>query len=180
VNQNQPSLFVCRPAVSAHSHNGLLQRTLLGTFLLLVLSAPAWASGGNGMTWVKGSHNSTTGTDIVGCVGCDPYVGDTACTTSLPVLCFKSDGSPAPSESHFGLPPWMEGRPHFDDTFNPWHDADQPRGSESDLRELSGRRLWNRRVPPRPGWLELERVRQRPTDYRFWTYINDQLGNCWN
>lgn len=51
----------------------------------------------NGMTWKKLSENAITGTVTVGCgeAGdrCDPYVGDQACTTALPVLCFKADST---------------------------------------------------------------------------------------
>ncbi len=94
MNQNQPSQLV---------------KTLLGAFLLLVLSVPAWASGGNGMTWGKGAHNSADGTELVGCGTCNPYVGDTACTASLPLLCFKSDGLADSRRPHPGFLPWLEG-----------------------------------------------------------------------
>ncbi|HRC85086.1 MAG TPA: sialidase family protein, partial [Thermoanaerobaculia bacterium] len=52
-----------------------------------------------GMAWLKTSHNATYGADLVGCNGCDPYVGDTSCAASLPILCIKPDGAPNP-----GLP----------------------------------------------------------------------------
>jgi hypothetical protein len=50
---------------------------------------------GNGLTWRLNSTNTTTGTLDVGCGfsnnvnECNPYTGDTICTTQLPVLCFK-------------------------------------------------------------------------------------------
>src|SRR3978361_1163529 len=75
-----------------------LIRILFAALLLLAVAVPTWASGGNGMTWVKATHNAGDGTDLVACSGCNPYVGDTACTTFLPVLCFKADGSPVPSD----------------------------------------------------------------------------------
>jgi hypothetical protein len=54
-----------------------------------------------GMTWERRAVNATNGTVTVGCVGganvCNPYQGDTLCSTSLPVLCFKPSGFPIPA-----------------------------------------------------------------------------------
>ncbi len=48
------------------------------------------STAGKGMTWKLGASNPTTGTVDVGCGNeCNPYVGDTACTAQLPVLCFN-------------------------------------------------------------------------------------------
>ena len=177
MNQNQPSQLACRSAVSA---SVFLSRAFLAAFLLLVLSTSAWASGGNGMTWSKWGHNSTDGTDGVGCTGCNPYVGDTACTASLPVLCFKADGSPAPADLTL-------------DFYHGWkggHLSTTPPIPGTMLTSLAAANqicvnylgagygiaefhhslgAWN--------WSAYGNVR---TDYRFWTYINDQPANCWN
>lgn len=56
-----------------------------------------------GVTWQKTSpHDSINGIERVGCYNCDAYVGDTDCTTELPVLCVKQDGSPRPNYANIG------------------------------------------------------------------------------
>jgi concanavalin A-like lectin/glucanase superfamily protein len=54
-----------------------------------------------GMTWERRSVNATNGTVTVGCTGganvCNPNTGDTLCSTSLPVLCFKPSSFPIPA-----------------------------------------------------------------------------------
>ncbi|HEX4960343.1 MAG TPA: flagellar hook-length control protein [Thermoanaerobaculia bacterium] len=173
MNQNQPSHV-------GHSATSILNRTLLAAFLLLVLSVPTWASGGFGMTWVKGSHNSTDGTDLVGCSGCNPYVGDTACSTSLPVLCFKSDGSPTPADL----------TPGFYTGWKGGHISTTPPVPGTMLTSLAAANQICVNYlgagygiaefhSPQGGfnWSAYGDVR---TDYRFWTYINDQNANCWN
>jgi hypothetical protein len=65
--------------------------------LMVGMSLPAQASGGMGMTWTKHFHTTAQGVDRVGCGGvCNAYTGDTSCSTALPVLCIKKDGSPTP------------------------------------------------------------------------------------
>ena len=132
------------------------------------------------MTWDKLNHNSTTGADQVGCNGCDPYDGDTVCSTSLPVLCYKYDGSSVPS----GLTPSF---------YNGWkygHIATTLPVQGTSLTSLSAANAicvnyfgagweiaefhhnwggWN--------WWAYGNVRD---DTRFWTYIDDQPGNCWD
>ena len=56
--------------------------------VLIALAAPQFAHAQtNGMTWSVLQTNPTDGTSRVGCkVGCDPYKGDTPCTTPLPLL----------------------------------------------------------------------------------------------
>jgi len=54
-----------------------------------------------GLTWGKVAHDAINGIDAINCsangVACDPYQGDTACSTALPILCGKQDGSPRPN-----------------------------------------------------------------------------------
>jgi hypothetical protein len=71
--------------------------------VLLWPPPPAGAQTNKGLTWRLLATNSTTGTIDVGCTnGCDPYQGDTACTTALPILCIEKEGSgfplPVPAE----------------------------------------------------------------------------------
>lgn len=61
-----------------------------------------------GMTWGKVEHLEALGIDRVHCFagpavpaerggpGCNAYRGDTPCSTALPVLCLRVDGSPRP------------------------------------------------------------------------------------
>lgn len=46
---------------------------------------------------------------------CDPYVGDTQCSTALPVACIRPDGLPVPRAlaKHFAGPAWSGGRLAF-------------------------------------------------------------------
>ncbi|MFZ5551207.1 MAG: flagellar hook-length control protein [Pseudomonadota bacterium] len=54
-----------------------------------------------GMTWAKAAHNHVLGIDAISCHGggtsCMPTTGDTSCSTALPVLCIKLDGSARPN-----------------------------------------------------------------------------------
>jgi hypothetical protein len=160
-------------------------RTALSTTLAIVLLAGgtqvASAAGGKGMTWAKASHNSTTGTDLVGCgVSCNAYTGDVSCTQFLPVLCFKPDGVPDP-----GVTP--------NDFYNGWtggHIGLTPLTKGSTLTSLAvanalcvatfgtGYRMaefhdggggWN--------WHAFANI--DPANH-FWVYINSTSGNCWN
>ncbi|MBN2005643.1 MAG: hypothetical protein JXA21_19955, partial [Anaerolineae bacterium] len=50
----------------------------------------------NGMTWGR-LDDPATAIEGVGCVGCNPYQGDTSCSTSLPILCIKPESEPRPN-----------------------------------------------------------------------------------
>jgi hypothetical protein len=62
-----------------------------------------------GLTWGLVSHIDELGVDRVGCSGkprvdgssdgqaCDPYQGDTSCSTALPILCLKAANLPRPN-----------------------------------------------------------------------------------
>jgi hypothetical protein len=157
-----------------------MQGFILAAFLLLVLSVPTWASGGNGMTWIKQAHNSTDGSDLIGCSSCNPYVGDTACTTSLPMVCFKSDGSPAPGDltldfyhgwkgGHISTTPLIPGT-----LLTSLAAANQICvnyfGAGYGMAEFHhSLGAWD--------WSSYGDIR---TDYRLWVYISDQPANCWN
>lgn len=148
--------------------------------ILLLPTAPAWAAGGFGMTWSKVAHNSSNGTDHVDCNGCDAYSGDTDCTTYLPILCYKYDGSAVPS----GLSPsfyngWKYGHigltlPVKGTQLTSLADANKlcehyfgPGYEMAEFHHNWG--AWT--------WWAFGNIRD---DQRFWTYINDQPANCWN
>jgi hypothetical protein len=132
------------------------------------------------MTWAKTAHNSGNGTDHVGCAGCNPYTGDTACSSSLPVLCYKYDGSPVPA----GLTP---------DFYNGWK-----YGHISLTLPVQGTQLTSLAAANQicvnafgagyeiaefhhnlGGW-SWWAYGDVSNSQRFWTYINDTSGNCWN
>ena len=155
-------------------------RNSLAAAILLSASVPAWASGGYGMTWAKAAHNAGNGTDHVACASCDPYVGDTACTTALPVLCYKADGSPVPA----GLTP---------DFYNGWKG-----GHISLTLPVQGTLLTSLAAAnqicvnyfgagygiaefhhPLGGWSWWS-YGDVSNAQRFWVSINDNSGNCWN
>ncbi|AFE04302.1 flagellar hook-length control protein [Corallococcus coralloides DSM 2259] len=161
----------------------ILAKTMKNYFKALIATvtlafAPAAdASGGMGMTWRKSNHAS--GVDEVGCLDCDAYFGDTACTARLPVLCIKQDGSPRPAS----LP-------------GPYY-AGWAGGNIATTLPVAGNFLMSLAHANEtcvqffgPGWRMASfhdaggwgfnaygNVR---TDTRFWVYIWDQPANCWN
>jgi hypothetical protein len=90
-----------------------LQRVLILSLLLFLtacVSSPSQPDEKTkkGLTWGLVSHNDEFGIDRVGCYGtprvdgtsdgqpCNPYQGDTSCSTALPILCLKAEGLPRP------------------------------------------------------------------------------------
>jgi hypothetical protein len=146
---------------------------------LSLLPAMALAASGNGLTWAKSSHDSTLGTDKVGCSGCNAYVGDTSCTTALPVLCIKFDGSPNPgiattyyngwTKGHIALTTPVRGDKLFSLTYADYV-CELHFGAGYQMAEFhDGGGGWN--------WHAYGNV---DSSSRFWFYIDDQPGNCWN
>ncbi|HET8773556.1 MAG TPA: flagellar hook-length control protein [Thermoanaerobaculia bacterium] len=73
---------------------------LMVVFAMLVHAQAQAQTVKKGMTWSVLQTNPVDGTTRAGCkVGCDPRVGDTPCTTPLPLLCVKKSGA------GFPLPP---------------------------------------------------------------------------
>lgn len=154
-----------------------------GALVLIALAAaptPTLASGGQGMTWGKSEHNSANGADHVGCLGCNPYTGDTSCTEYRPILCSKPDGSPVPP----GLTP---------DFYNGWKQGHIGLTLPVQGSQLTGLAAADRlcRHYFGPGWKIAEfhhsgggwnwwAYGNIKSDQRFWAYINDQPANCWD
>lgn len=157
-----------------------LRLSALGVLFASTLSLPALASGGYGMTWAKSGHGASPGVDLVSCANCDPYTGDTACSTALPVLCINKDGSPAPAglatNFYYG---WAQGNiattlPTPGTALTSLAAADNICtvffGSGWRMAEFhDGNGGWN--------WYAYGNVR---ADTRFWVHVNDQPANCWN
>jgi hypothetical protein len=157
----------------------MVRRIVLGTqFLLLVMAPSAWATGGKGMTWGKARH--TVGVDELGCGSCNAYVGDTACTTALPILCIKKDGSPRPSNytPSASAYTWAAGNlattlPVTGTLLTSLANANQMCATffGSGWRMAEFHDGW--------GW-GLSAFGNVRSDTRYWVYINDQPANCWN
>ncbi len=156
---------------------GLLIITTM--FIVIAVASLTTAMAGNGMTWKKGSHDSTLGTDIVGCAQCDPYVGDTPCSSKLPILCIKQDGSEKPNDlvidfycgwasGHIGLTFPVRG-----DLLTSVNDAnlicEYQFGEGYRMAEFhDGNGGWN--------WNAYGNI---DDSTRFWVYNDQTSGNCW-
>jgi hypothetical protein len=184
---------------------------------LAAATAPALAAGGLGLTWGKYTHDASLGIDRVGIFGTgNPYVGDTACSVKLPVLCVNVDHSPRPN---YAIPPaggsgpaefysgWLEGhiattRPIKGSTLTSaasgdqqcvasfgngwrmaeWHDGKYVLGMDAANfwgNTSNSWSTWASGVAANGGhtFFAFGNVR---SDKRYWVYINDQQGNCWN
>lgn len=113
---------------------------------------------------------------------CNPYEGDTSCRTVLPVLCTKTTGQAAPTNSEPGLyQAWMNGG----------LGATQPvMGAVLDSA-AAGHALCEKELGP--GWRMAEFV-DTPNGWglqgqrglglggnnRYWVFAKGQPANCWN
>lgn len=155
---------------------------------------PTAEPGKKGMTWGYISTINRFEITRVGCYGrprvdgtddgppCDPYVGDTLCTAELPILCLKSTGAPrpdyeVPNDDYFRNG-WAGGYirvtdPVLGTALTSLAEANRlcaALGEGYRMAEFhDGGGGW--------AWYAYGSV---PDDIRFWTYINDQDGNCWN
>jgi hypothetical protein len=139
-----------------------------------------------GMTWAHAISNAQTGTITVGCVGCEPYEGDTACTQELPLLCiFK----PTPA---FPLPKGVSNADHYAEWSGGVVATSQPvagntfadsaaANSYCSTQFGAGWRVaefhdgWGWNFQAYGGTVSAPAV----PSTRFWVYINDQSANCW-
>lgn len=175
-----------------------------------ITTAVAQAQEPRGMTW--GSYeNAATGDGVVfvGCHGkprtaqgsCDAYVGDTACTTRLPLLCLRVDGRPRP-------PGLITGKGHAmaPDFYAGWAQGEVKAGKPVAGMELRSQADANALCAAQfgPGWRLAEfhdAVREgsgengEPASHggwnfyaagaldaetRYWVAINDTEANCWS
>jgi len=143
--------------------------------------------GGMGLTWFQLFPPSEAGTLAVACGDgagqCDPYVGDTSCNESLPVLCVRFTGQESPT----GETPWFPGATGITapvqgcklesvaavdalcaDTFGPgWRMAEWHDGSPGATGSMDVIGQWM-----------FFAFGDWSTEGRFWVYINNQIGNC--
>ena len=131
-----------------------------------------------GMTWYKRGHIPEFGVDHLGCSGCDPYQGDTVCSTELPILCLKKEGLPNPGLQTDFYHGWTGGHigltlPIAGNQLTGIEDAallcEHFLGSGYQMASHhDGNGGWN--------WYAYGHVDATTS---FWTYIRDQDANCW-
>ncbi len=152
--------------------------------LLLMPVSAALAAGGKGMTWAKSQHNSALGTDLVACragADCEPYRGDTSCTTNLPILCIKTDGSPNPGIQAGQWRGWAAGHITTTNPVEGQHLQSYQQASQMCARQFG--EGWKMAQfhdgVSKQGWM-FEAYGNVRSDTRFWVYIRDQKANCWD
>lgn len=134
-----------------------------------------------GLTWTKVSHHFATGTDKFNCSGCDPYVGNSLCTESHPVLCLRTDGSANPGLSIGFYDGWIGGNVGLTAPIR----GDQllsSAGADAVCAAAFGPG-WVMAPFHHPqggwGWSSRGNVTAGPND-RLWVRIDNQPANCWN
>ena len=180
------------------------------------LSQPSLAQGETGIEPRDISRVSCYGRPevnalVAGGPGCNPYVGDTSCALSMPILCLRPEGVPRPNyavvESNGQFPdPFYDGwtggelqltEPVLGLDLVDLETADnicaEQLGAEFRMAEFHDGRyfpsmdrdlFYGETWPPedelqRGGWA-FNGYGTLPDESRFWVYIDDQPGNCWD
>ncbi|MFC5154438.1 hypothetical protein [Streptomyces amakusaensis] len=151
-------------------------------------AAPPAPAAASAMTWTLLGDGPSGTVRVGGGPLSNPYTGDTATTSSLPLLCLRIDGSPVPA----GITP---------DFYAGW-----ARGTVAATSPIRGTRLTSRAIADQvcanslgAGWRMAEFHDGRygpnlaysggwsyyahgdvPLGTRFWTAINDQPSNPWS
>lgn len=138
-----------------------------------------------GLTWVRRSSNPVNGTVFVGCVNCDPYVGDTPCTRALPLLCFRPLNAAKPTSTDIPGDPFYYGwsggvvgttPPYRGDSFATLDDA-----NAACVKEFIdfGWRVAEHHDNRAGGW-NFQAFGNVGRHRRFWMDVKDQPnGTCW-
>lgn len=173
-----------------------------------------------GMTWGKRSRDTELGIEFLGCwaypnlggqaVGCDAYHGDTPCSSTLPILCVKVDGSPRPAydvyypardnQAYYGG--WLEGTASLSKPVQGMELGSKSRADKICAESLGeGWRMaehhdglyingmsstkyhhgfWNETKRDRGGWNFYAYTKGIPDTGRYWVSIDDQKAHCWD
>mgnify|MGYP006171489725 CR=1 FL=1 len=138
----------------------------------------------NGLTWGKVRHDSSLGTDLISChagSGCDPHRGNSSCEEELPILCIKNDASPNPGIDDGQWRTWAKG--HVATSMPVKGTALASFQQASLLCQQQFGEGWrmaqHHEGDHKQGWM-FEAYGNVRDDVRFWIYISDTNGNCWN
>ena len=113
---------------------------------------------------------------------CNPYEGDTSCRTVLPIACYRSSGAAAPPnlEQDF-YKGWTHGQLGATKPIMGAILKSEPEASARCEAELGAGWRMAEFHDGGGGWgLQGERQGGLRAGTRYWVYINDQHGNCWN
>lgn len=138
-----------------------------------------------GMTFHAGRYETSCGISLLRCGSCDPYQGDTPCSTPLQVLCFRPDMMPNPGVANYDTAGWSGGSvaaapARAADSFVDRAEVDAYceaqlgpgfRVAEFHDGKFAGANGFF------GGWGFWAYGNVEP-DQRYWTYIDDQT-NCW-
>jgi len=113
---------------------------------------------------------------------CNPYDGDTSCRVVLPIACFRSSGAAAPQglEQNF-YKGWTHGQLGATEPVMGAILKSEPAASARCEAELGAGWRMAEFHDGGGGWgLQGERRKGLRPLTRYWVYINDQRGNCWD
>lgn len=158
-----------------------------------------------GLTWRRKSHNCANGLDLVGCLGCNPYSGDTQCYQYRPILCIYRAQDVRPdyvcgnpfyegwSGGHIKITRPVRGcyiysKAHADAICRANFGSGWGIASHHDGKYIWGMTgnnfaysSWNWGAASTGGWNFYAYGNISTTPYNsYWTFISDQPGNCWN
>ena len=113
---------------------------------------------------------------------CNPYEGDTSCRAVLPIACYRSSGAAAPpnlkQDFYKG---WTHGQLGATKPIMGAILTSEPEASARCEAELGAGWRMAEFHDGGGGWgLQGERQDGLRAGTRYWVYINDQHGNCWN
>ncbi|MCP4872605.1 MAG: hypothetical protein GY898_28270 [Proteobacteria bacterium] len=147
-----------------------------------VLDCAEVTCSGNGMTWELIAHDAALNADRVGCGGiCQPYAGDTACSEFIPIVCVESTGAPDPGLAVDYYEGWFAGNVDVTSPVQGCALTDLATADAICAAQLGAGWRMAEFHDGSGGWSfwAYGNINQPPPAH-FWTYINDQPGNCWN
>jgi hypothetical protein len=140
---------------------------------------PLNKSAGFGMTWAKLGHNATYSADEVGCSNCNPYTGDTACSSALPILCVKTEAAPNPGLATDTYNGWIGGQIYLTAPVA-GNQIGSVAGANARCAAAFGAGYQIAEFHhPSGGWNWYAYGNVNGAT-RFWVNIGDQSANCWN
>lgn len=127
-------------------------------------------------------HGEPVPTDRPHRGSCNPYDGDSSCRIVMPIACFRSSGAAQPPnlEADF-YKGWTHGQLGATQPVMGALLKSEPAASARCEAELGAGWRMAEFHDGGGGWgLQGERGPGLRADTRYWVYINDKRGNCWN